>query len=61
MRLRALRRNQEGKRMSLMNVARILQHRGNMSKSRLTLELEQKQRQEALKSLELEKVLMRIN
>ena len=56
MRLRVQRRNHEARRMNLMNAARMLQHRGSTSKSRLSLMMEQKYRQELTKSQEFEKV-----
>ena len=59
MRLRVQRRNQEGRRMSLMNAARMIQHRGSTSKSRISLMMEQKHRQELAKSEEIEKVALR--
>ena len=59
MRLRVQRRNQEGRRMSLMNAARMIQHRGSTSKSRISLMMEQKHRQELAKSEEIEKVAFR--
>ena len=59
MRLRVQRRNQEGRRMSLMNAARMIQHRGSTSKSRISLMMEQKHKQELAKSEEIEKVALR--
>ena len=61
MRLRVQRRNQEGRRMSLMNAARMIQHRGSTSKSRISLMMEQQHRQELAKSEEIEKVALRTN
>ena len=58
MRLRVQRRNQEGRRMSLMNAARMIQHRGSTSKSRISLMMEQNHRQELAKSEEIEKVVL---
>ena len=56
MRLRVQRRNHEGRRMSLMNAGRMIQHRGSTSRSRLSLVMDQKYKQEQVQSGELEKV-----
>ena len=45
--------------MSLMNAARMIQHRGSTSKSRISLMMEQKHKQELAKSEEIEKVALR--
>ena len=56
MRLRYQRRQQEARKLSLMNAARMLQHRGSQSKSRLSIMLSNNWKQEKEKTEELEQV-----
>ena len=56
MRLRYQRRQQEQRKFSLMNAARMLQHRGSQSRSRLSIMLTNNLKKEKDKTSELEQV-----
>ena len=56
MRLRFQRRQQEARKFSLMNAARMLQQRSSQSKSRLSVMMENNCKKERVKTEDLEKV-----
>ena len=57
MRLRFQRRQQEARKFSLMNAARMLQQRGRQSKSRLSVMMDNNCKKEKVKTEDLEKVI----
>ena len=56
MRLRLQKRQQEARKLSLVNAARILQHRGSQSRSRLGIMMANNLKKEKEKTEEYEKV-----
>ena len=57
MRLRFQRRQQEARKFSLMNAARMLQQRSSQSKSRLSVMMDNNCKKEKVKTEDLEKVI----
>ena len=61
MRLKFHNRQQQARKISLINAARIIQHRSTQSRSRLSIMLNNNYRKEKEKTGELEKVSLKYN
>ena len=59
MRLKFFNRQQQARKFSLIKAAKLLQHRGNQSKSRLSIMLSKNTKEEKEKTAELEKVALK--